>query len=89
MVRIRLRRGGKKGSPFYRIVVLDSTRARDGKYIESLGYYNPLKKKQLKIDIEKVDYWVSRGAQVSATVKSLIKRVRKDNLTKETIVKGG
>ena len=87
MVRIRLRRGGKRGSPFYRIVVSDSTRARDGKYIESVGYYNPLKKEQLKIDMEKIEYWISRGAQLTAPVKSLIKRIRRENASKETIEK--
>jgi small subunit ribosomal protein S16 len=72
MVAIRLARFGRKKGAFYRIVAVDSTKKTAGKNLEVLGYWNPLKK-DLKIDKEKVDVWVKKGAQVSATVKKLIK----------------
>jgi small subunit ribosomal protein S16 len=65
---------GRKKSPFYRIVVCDSRSPRDGKYIESLGYYNPKSKSnEVRIDEEKLKSWIKRGAQVTLVVKKLIK----------------
>ncbi|NMB09247.1 MAG: 30S ribosomal protein S16, partial [Tissierellia bacterium] len=68
-VKIRLKRMGAKKNPFYRIVVADSRRARDGKFIEELGYYNPLTQpKTVKVDAEKVNAWIANGAKPSDTV---------------------
>jgi small subunit ribosomal protein S16 len=77
MVRLRLTRRGAKKRPFYRIVAADSRSPRDGRIIEQLGYYNPVSEPdELKVDLERVDYWLSTGAQPSDTVASLIKRAR-------------
>lgn len=76
MVTIRLARAGAKKRPFYHIVVTDSRNKRDGRYIERLGYYNPIaagQEVELKIDHERVDYWLSHGAKVSDRVTKLIK----------------
>ncbi|MDP8253195.1 MAG: 30S ribosomal protein S16 [Candidatus Kaelpia aquatica] len=74
-VKIRLRRIGKKKVPHYRIVVADSRAARDGKFIEQIGCYDPKKEAdQAKIDKEKAMDWIKKGAQVSETVKSLMKK---------------
>lgn len=74
-VKIRLLRAGAKHRPFYRVVVTDSRSPRDGRFIETLGYYDPLPEKQLvKIDEEKAKAWIARGATPSDTVKSLLKR---------------
>jgi len=73
MVRIRLKRIGQRNRPFYRIVVTESQRARDGKYIESLGHYNP-RDKALVVDQERADHWLSKGAQPSATAGRLLRR---------------
>ncbi len=71
-VAIRLRRTGAKKRPFYRIVVSDDRTRRDGKYIESLGYYNPISPEQLEMDVDKAVDWLNRGAQPSDTVRSLL-----------------
>ena len=71
-VAIRLRRTGAKKRPFYRIVVADNRGRRDGKYIESLGYYNPISPEQLEMDVDKAVDWLNRGAQPSDTVRSLL-----------------
>ena len=74
MVKIRLRRMGAKKSPFYRIVVADSRYPRDGRFIEEIGYYNPLTEpKTFKVDEEKAKKWISNGAQPTDTVKALFK----------------
>ena len=76
MVVIRLSRSGAKKNPYYFITVADSRNARDGAFIERLGFYNPSAKGHeeiLRIDVEKIDEWVSKGAQVSERVKRLIK----------------
>ena len=74
-VKIRLRRMGAKKAPFYRIVVADSRYPRDGRFIEEIGYYNPLTEPaELKIDTEKAKKWISNGAQATDTVKSLLKK---------------
>lgn len=76
MVTIRLSRGGAKKRPFYHVVVTDSRNARDGRFIERLGYYNPIatgQEKRLVLDNERTAYWVGRGAQPSNRVAALIK----------------
>ena len=74
-VRIRLTRLGRKKKPFYRIIVADSERARDGKFLDILGTYDPLQDPAvIKLDNEKLQDWLGRGALPSTTVKSLIKK---------------
>ena len=76
MVIIRLARSGAKKNPYYFITVADERRPRDGAFIERLGFFNPSAKGQeerLRIDLEKIEEWVSKGAQVSDRIKSLIK----------------
>ena len=79
MVTIRLARTGAKKRPFYHLVVADSRRARDGRFIERLGYFNPIAKgqeEQLIINLERVDYWLGHGAQTSDRVAALVKQKR-------------
>ena len=79
-VKIRLRRMGSKKAPFYRVVVADSRSPRDGRFIEEIGTYNPLTNPaEVKIDAEKAKTWITKGAQPTETVKSL--------LTKSGIIK--
>ncbi|MDR2609833.1 MAG: 30S ribosomal protein S16 [Clostridiales Family XIII bacterium] len=74
-VKIRLKRMGAKKKPFYRIVVADSRSPRDGKFIEELGYFDPLKNPaEVKVDGEKVNKWLGNGAQPTDTVKALLKK---------------
>ena len=74
-VKIRLRRMGAKKAPFYRVVVADSRFPRDGRFIEEIGYYNPLTEPaEVKIDAEKAKAWLANGAQPTETVKSLLKK---------------
>ena len=76
-VSIRLRRMGTTRRPAYRVVVADSRSPRDGRFIEILGHYNPLTEPPtVKIDREKVQSWISKGAQASNTVKKLIKNTK-------------
>ena len=77
MVSIRLSRSGGKKRPFYHLVVTDSRNRRDGRYIERLGYFNPEHEENLRIDLERVDYWLDQGAQPSERVASLLKKHRK------------
>lgn len=80
MVTIRLTRGGAKKRPFYHVVVTDSRNRRDGRYIERLGFFNPIatgKAEGLKLDVERVQYWLGQGAQPSERVAKLIKQVEK------------
>ena len=73
-VKIRLRRMGAKKAPFYRIVVADSRSPRDGRFIEEIGYYNPLTEPaEIKINEEKATKWVQNGAQPTDVVKALLK----------------
>ena len=75
MVKIRLRRMGGKKHPFYRLVVADSRSPRDGRFIEHLGYYDPMTEPvQVKIDADKVIRWLQQGAQPSDAARSLLKR---------------
>lgn len=74
-VKIRLKRIGAKKAPFYRVVVADSRYPRDGRFIEELGYYNPLTDPvDIKIDLEKAKKWIANGAQPTETVRSLLKK---------------
>ncbi len=74
-VRIRLKRMGAKKRPFYRVIVADSRSPRDGRFIETLGTYNPLTNpSEVRLDADKVQTWLSRGAQPSDTVKRLLAR---------------
>ena len=78
-VRIRMKRMGRKHRPFYRICVMDSRSPRDGKAIEEIGFYDPMvrvKKDRVKLNLERVDYWIGVGAQPSVNVAALIKKVR-------------
>lgn len=80
MVKIRLSRGGAKGRPFYHIVVADERKARDGRNIERVGFYNPVaagKDVRLQLDTEKVNAWVAKGAQLSDKVRWLMKEAAK------------
>lgn len=75
MVKIRLRRMGAKKSPFYRSVVADSRYPRDGRFIEEIGYYNPMEEPSVvKVDPEKAKAWMAKGAQPTDTVKALFKK---------------
>lgn len=80
MVTIRLSRGGAKKKPFYTIVVTDSRNRRDGRYLERLGFYNPMSRNEaeesLRIDLGRVDHWVGNGAQMSERVAKLVKAHR-------------
>lgn len=72
-VKIRLRRMGKKKAPFYRIIVADSRSPRDGRFIEELGYYDPMTNPAtVKLEGEKVEKWLATGAQPTETVKSIL-----------------
>ncbi len=74
-VKIRLRRMGAKKAPFYRVVVADSRYPRDGRFIEEIGYYNPMEEPAVvKIDAEKAAKWIANGAQPTDTVKDLFKK---------------
>ena len=76
MVTIRLARGGSKKRPFYHLTVADSRRARNGRYIERIGFFNPVARGQeerLRVDNSRVDYWVAQGAQLSERVAQLLK----------------
>ena len=79
MVIIRLSRGGAKKKPFYHIVAADSRRARDGRNIERLGFFNPVARGQeerLRLDLERIDYWTGVGAQLSDRVEKLVSEAR-------------
>ena len=75
MVKMRLRRMGAKKAPFYRVVVADSRYPRDGRFIEEIGYYNPLTEPaEIKLDADKAKACLAKGAQPTETVKSLLKK---------------
>ena len=81
MVTIRMARGGSKKRPFYAIVVADQRRAPRGRFIERVGFFNPVASgsaEELRLDLERVDHWIGQGAKPSDSVASLIKRVRKE-----------
>jgi len=79
MVTIRLSRGGRKKRPFYRITVADSRRPRDGRFIERIGFFNPIasgQEEELRLDLQRLDYWVSKGAKPSQRVSKLIEQAK-------------
>lgn len=81
MVKIRMRRTGCKNHAAYRIVAADERSPRDGKFLEILGWYDTqIKDENFKIDLARVDYWLSKGAKASETVASLIRRAKNPNL---------
>ncbi len=76
MVKIRLRRMGAKKAPYYRVVVADSHSPRDGRFIEEIGLYDPMADSdKIKVDMERVKYWIANGAQPTDTVRGLIKKL--------------
>jgi len=80
MVNIRLTRGGSKKRPFYHVIVTDSRNARDGRFIERVGFFNPLARGgevRLQLQQERIEHWVGQGAGMSDRVKSLLKEFRK------------
>ena len=80
MVTIRLSRHGAKRAPFYHVVAADVRAKRDGRNLEKVGFFNPVARGQeerLRLDLEKIEAWVGKGAQISDRVKSLIKEVKK------------
>jgi small subunit ribosomal protein S16 len=80
MVTIRLQRGGAKKRPFYQVVVADSRRARDGRFIEKIGFFNPTARGQeerLRLDLDRVNHWVGQGAGMSDRVSRLVKDAQK------------
>jgi small subunit ribosomal protein S16 len=86
MVVIRMARGGAKNRPFYNIVVADSRMPRDGRFIERLGFYNPKApegSQSFRIALDRIEHWVTQGAQPSAAVKKLIKRGKSEAAGKQ------
>jgi small subunit ribosomal protein S16 len=80
MVSIRLSRGGAKKRPFYHLVVSDVRTSRDGRYIERIGFFNPIAtggEEKLRVDLGRIDHWVGNGAQMTDRVASLVKQARK------------
>ena len=80
MVTIRLQRGGAKKRPFYQIVVADSRFSRDGRFIEKVGFFNPIaagQEEKLRLDLARVEHWVGQGASLSERVAKLVKDARK------------
>ena len=87
MVTIRLARHGSKKNPFYHITVADTSNRRDGRFVERVGFFNPVAKghaEELRVDLERVDYWLSVGAQPSDVVKKLVKQARAQAAEPET-----
>ena len=74
MVKMRLRRAGAKKQPFYRVIVADERSPRDGRFIDEIGYYNPLGNSEIKIDADKAKDWLAKGVQPTETVKALLKK---------------
>ncbi len=78
MVVIRLQRAGGRNAPFYRVVACDSRRARDGRFIEKVGFYNPLKDPaEIELEMPRIQEWVSKGARLSETVGQLVRTYEK------------
>jgi len=81
MIVVRLARGGKKSKPFYRVVVADQRFPRDGRFIERLGYYNPVSNlngdQVIEVDLERLDHWIKQGAKMTDRVTTIVKRHRK------------
>lgn len=88
MVKIRLARGGAKKKPFYSIVATDSRKRRDSAYIERIGYFNPVARGQevrLTIEEERLEYWVSKGAQITDRVKQLVKEFKDPSIREKRV----
>jgi len=88
MVKIRLARGGAKKKPFYSIVATDSRKRRDSAYIERIGYFNPVARGQevrLTLEEERLEYWTSKGAQVTDRVKQLVKEFRDPSIREKRV----
>jgi len=88
MVKIRLARGGAKKKPFYSIVATDSRKRRDSAYIERIGYFNPVARGQevrLTIEEERLEYWTSKGAQITDRVKQLIKEFKDPSIREKRV----
>ncbi len=82
MLAIRLSRGGSKKRPFFHIVATDSRNARDGHFIENLGFFNPIargQEEELRLNLERYNYWLSHGGQASDRVRSLVKQYKAAN----------
>jgi len=80
MVKIRLARGGAKKRPFYHVVATDKRNSRDGRFIEKLGFFNPVSRgneERVRLDLERIEYWISQGAQPSDRAKAVIKEAKK------------
>ena len=89
-VRIRLRRVGRKKQPYYRVVVMNSTASRDSAYIDEVGFYNPrTEPASLKMDLEKVDQWIAKGAELTDSAASLIRKARNGGDASVRVVKPG
>ncbi len=86
MVKIRLMRIGKRNRPLYRLVVMDSRTRRNGKILDIVGHYDPLHEGVYRVDLEKVDEWIRKGAQVTERAAALIKLARKTQSQGETTV---
>ena len=84
MVKIRLSRIGKKNRPYWRIVVVDSRKKRDGEYLDNLGTYDPITHEIIKLDLDGIGKWVSKGALCSPTVNKLIRISKKSAKVKPT-----
>ena len=86
MLKIRMRRAGGKNHPFYRVVVMDSRKARDSRSVEELGYYNPLEDPLvINVNRERVSYWVGQGAQLSDSVRTLLKNENSEHRTRRVV----
>ena len=84
MVTIRLSRGGSKKRPFYSILVADQRRSTRGRFIERIGFFNPIargKEERLRLDMERLEHWVGHGAQLSDRVKQLVQQAKADSTT--------
>ncbi len=90
MVKIRLLRAGAKKRPFYRIIAIDQRRKRDGRALEFLGTYDPsADPARVDVRLDRVDAWVSKGAQMSATVRSMVRRARRSAPASDALAGGG
>ena len=84
-VKIRMKRFGSKNRPQWRIVVSDAKMPRDGRFIEEIGYYDPLPaKEKIEVKKERLEYWVKQGAQMSVALKSLVRREKKKTKAKKS-----
>jgi len=87
LLRIRLTRRGAKKDPHYRVVVTEKSSPRDGRFVEIVGHYNPAQQPvRLHLDLPRVDYWLAQGAQPTETVRTLIRRVRDQELPAQEAV---